>query len=149
MFTCPFSATLVFPTSYDYKDQWWRYGEPIYTSSVRDTKGPIVLMYRAGDIWDPNWCPQYMAGLRKNHCQEWLVSTWSFHSFLFRTHIFCHLSMSNIYHKNYPYLVLSILLMCFSFLLQTTFEQTADMSLHKHLPICSSGRWHECFSGYC
>ena len=64
-------------------------------------------------------------------------------------YILPYLSMFNIYHKNYPYLVLSILLMCFSSLLQTTFEQTADMSLHKHLPICSSGRWHECFSGYC
>ena len=59
------------------------------------------------------------------------------------------LSMSNIYHKNYPYLVLSTLLMCFSSLLQTALKQTADMSLHKHLLICSSGRWHECFSGYC
>lgn len=73
MFTRPFSAALAFPTSYDYKDQGWRYVEAIYTSSVRDTKVQVLLVYRAEGIWDQNWCPQLAADLRM---QKTVMNTW-------------------------------------------------------------------------
>lgn len=118
MFTRPFSAALAFPTSYDYKDQGWRYVEPIYTSSVRDTKVQVLLVYRAEDMWDQNWCPQLAADLRMRQL-SWILGVYLVLPSLpiQNTYILLTLSMSNISHKNYLYLVLSNLLICFSSLL--------------------------------
>lgn len=75
--------------------------------------------------YNPKLVPPVYGWSKMNHCQEWLVSTWFFHSFLFRMHIILAL----LIHVQYLSQELSIL--SFVYPPYMFFFAIADYSLNK------------------